>query len=203
MARISPTPGSPISFGDILDKMGLSRSNRSFDATEVTAMGGSTSSNMTAANSICMPYQAQATASLGNGGVGAPNANWTSTAATNWRPVRMSEFRDGYNNKPQITGSSAGVFTPNNTDNTRCTLTVNGTNSDAYTGAGTPYYFRVTGSGTFTGQNVWTIANANAGRQRVYSVTGLNTIATDNWVARVQDFEGCGNDGLISTPISY
>lgn len=182
MARISPTPGSEIRYSDILSKMGLSLSNRSLDAIEVTAMGGASQANASAANSLCMPYQREAISSLGNGGVGAPGANWTHLAGiTNWRPARISEFRNAYNAKPVI---SASTQTTLNRDS--CGLTVTGSNSDA----GGPYYFWVeTNLGSATGFGDWQQGNPNS---KAYSVTGLAS-GTATFVIWIQDVEGCGN----------
>jgi hypothetical protein len=198
MARISPTPGSEIRFSDILSKMGLSQSDRSFDSTEVTAMGGATEADLSLPNSICMPYQKEAIASLGSTGTRGYEANWTHlTGITNWRPTRMSEFRNAYNNKPQVIGNCTG-----NGTSTSCNMEVVGSNSDAYTSSSTPYYFRITGSGEFEGQNVWVQANSADGKKYTTTVTTLPGGA-GSFVVRVCDYDGCGNRSEINYSFSY
>lgn len=207
MARISPTAGSQIAFSDILNKMGISAFNRSLDATEVLAMGGgagsgpSRVSNPAATYSLCMPYQKEALKSLGttvqyNG----PAADWTSTAATNWRPARFSEFRNAYTRKPTVVGSTSGTGNP-----TTCNFLVVASNSDAYTGASTPYYFFITGSGSFPTPvlGVWVSANNAAGTQ-FSAVASSVASGTSSWVARVCDYDGCGSKNeFLSETFTY
>jgi len=204
MARISPVPGSPITFSDILSKMSISAFNRSLDATEVLAMGGGSGSgpgrvsNPAATYSLCMPYQVEASKSLGTPvKYYGPDADWTSTAATNWRPARFSEFRNAYNSKPIVTGSTSGTGNAST-----CNMSVVGSNSNAYSSGSTPYYFFITGSGTFTGQGVWVQANNGAGNQ--YSVTAsVVSSGSSSWVVRVCDYEGCGSKNEFTDSFSY
>lgn len=204
MARISPTPGSPITFSDILAKMGVSSFNRSLDATEVLAMGGgagtgpSRVSDPSATYSFCMPYQKEAAKSLGTPvKYYANDADWTSTAATNWRPARFSEFRNAYTSKPSVAGTCTG-----NGNTTQCNMTVTASNSDAYTSVSTPYYFLITGSGTFTGQGIWSQANAGAGTQ--YSVLASSVSqGSSSWIVRVVDYEGCGSKNEFQNSFAY
>lgn len=204
MARISPVPGSPITFSDILSKMGVSAFNRSLDATEVLAMGGgggtgpSRRANPSASFSLCMPYQIEASKSLGTPvKYYGPDADWVSTASTNWRPARFSEFRNAYNSKPQVSGSCSGTGNAST-----CTLSVVGSNSNAYSSGSTPYYFFITGSGTFAGAGTWVPGNNGAGDQ--YSVTASGVAGgSSSWVVRVCDYEGCGNFNEFTNSFSY
>lgn len=204
MARISPTPGSPITFSDILSKMGISAFNRSLDATEVLAMGGGAGSgsnrvsNPAATYSLCMPYQVEALKSLGT-----PvkyyghNADWTSTAATNWRPARFSEFRNAYNSKPTVSGQCTG-----NGTTTQCNLLVLASGSNAYSSGSTPYYFFITGSGSFIGLGEWMPGNNAAGDQ--FSATASNVSeGSSSWIVRVCDYEGCGSKNEFINSFAY
>jgi len=204
MPRISPTPGSPITFSDILNKMGISAFNRSLDATEVLAMGGgggsgpSRVSNPAAAFSLCMPYQIEASKSLGTPvKYYGPDADWTSTAATNWRPARFSEFRNAYNSKPNVSGSCGGTG-----DASTCNISIVASNSNAYSGSSTPYYFFITGSGSFSGQGVWVAANNGGGDQYSATASGVSG-GSSSWVVRVCDYEGCGSKNEFKSSFSY
>lgn len=204
MARISPVPNSPITFSDILAKMGVAAFNNSVDATEVLAMGGGAGtgsgreSDPSAAYSLCMPYQRESLKSLGTPvKYYGPDAEWVSTAATNWRPARFSEFRNGYNSKPNVSGDCTG-----NGTTTQCTLVVTGSNSDAYVNGSTPYYFRITGSGSFVGLGIWVPANNAAGNQ--FSVTASSVSqGSSSWRVRVCDYEGCGNSEVFYADFNY
>ncbi len=207
MARISPTPGSPITFSDILNKMSISAFNRSLDATEVLAMGGgagsgpSRVSNPAATYSLCMPYQKEASKSLGTPvKYYGPDADWTSTAATNWRPARFSEFRNAYNRKPSVVGSTSGTGNPST-----CNLLVVASNSDAYSNGSTPYFFNITGSGSLPapGLGVWQPANNAAGTQ-FSAVASSVASGSSSWVARVCDYDGCGSKNeFLSDTFTY
>jgi hypothetical protein len=203
MARL-PSPGALIRFSEVLDIMGVGRAFNSFDQTELTAMGGFPQANMSQANSICMPYQREAVASKGTGAPGpGPGFNWTSTATVRWRPTRISEFADGYNRKPSVTGVASDV-TGRNFLGDRCDLSITATGSDAWSSGSTPYYFYITGSGAPISPGVfdsWFVAPSNQGRDVSFRVFGLNS--TGAWTVRVCDFEGCGNIGEISTVIKY
>lgn len=199
MARTTsylPGPGNFLQFSTVLTRMGLSFTNRSFDQTEVTAMGGVSEAAANAANSLCMPYQVEAVASLGNGGIGGPNANWTSTSPTfgqiNWRQTRLSEFYRAYNSKPVVSASTTGSGNRNT-----MTLNVAGSNSDA----GSPYYFWVeTNLGTASGLNSW--QSGSPSRSYSFSGVGGGTATIQIWI---QDSEGCGNrfDFKRSPNITY
>ena len=196
MAIISPTPNSQISMSDILSKMGLSTSYRTLNNVELSAMGGYPAASASAHFSLCVPYQVEALASLGSTGTGAPNANWTSST-TLWRPSRLSEFRNAYNKKPKVFGVTGATGSAST-----CTMYVSGYNSDAYTGPATPYYFFTFGSGSFTGEATWVVANDATGTLRNYgTVTGLG--GSGVWTCYVQDASGCGNRSDISTTITY
>jgi len=195
MALISPVPGSQISLSDILSKMGLSTSNRNLNSVELSAMGGYPNANSAFANGLCMPHQIEATASIGSTGTGATGAKWTATSLL-WRPNRMSEFRNAYNSKPVASGSASGTGSSSS-----CTLVVNGSNSDAYSSISTPYYFYVTGSGSFTGKNTWVVASQNNGTRQTYNVSGL--AGSGSFTCYVQDFSGCGNKFEFFSNISY
>lgn len=196
MALISPTPNSQISLSDVLTKMGLSTSNRSLNNVELSAMGGVAAASASANFSLCMPYQVEATASLGSTGTGAPGAAWVATT-TLWRPNRLSEFRNAYNSKPRVFGVTAATGSAST-----CTMYVSGYNSDAYTGPSTPYYFYTTGSGSFTGEATWVVADANNGTRKNYgTVTGLG--GSGVWTSYVQDFSGCGNRFDLSAQVTY
>jgi hypothetical protein len=145
-----------------------------------------------------MPYQEEALKSLGTPvKYYGPEADWTSTAAINWRPARFSEFRNAYNRKPSVNGSTSETG-----NRTTCNLLVVGSNSDAYSSGSTPYYFFITGSGTFTGQGVWVQANNAAGNQ--YSATASDVSrGSSSWVVRVCDYEGCGSKNEFTDSFSY
>ena len=206
MARISPSAGSAITFSDILNKMSISAFNRSLDATEVLAMGGgagsgpSRAANPAATYSLCMPYQVEAAKSLGT-----PvkyygyNADWTSTAATNWRPARFSEFRNAYNSKPIVNGYTSGTGNP-----ATCNVTVVGSNSDAYSSGDTPYYFFITGSGTLSGPGLgmWIEADLALGTQWS-GVASSVASGSSSWLVRVCDHEGCGSKNEFTNTFSY
>jgi hypothetical protein len=145
-----------------------------------------------------MPYQVEATKSLGTPvKYYGPDADWTSTAGTNWRPARFSEFRNAYNSKPNVSGSTSGTGTT-----TTCNLLVVGSNSNAYSSGSTPYFFFITGSGSFAGQGTWVQANNGAGTQWSGVASSVSS-GSSSWVVRVCDYEGCGSKNEFTDSFAY
>jgi len=202
MARLPfASPGNSISLGRVLGLMGVAPSNISLDNTEVTAMGGAEVANSAAANSLCMPYQLEAIDSIAKNNRRAPlpeSGGWVSTnPGNNWRPARLSEFQRAYNNKPdlELTTAETGGWR-------QCTVTCIGRHSDAYTGAGTPYYFYVTGGGSSSFYGDWTVAGDATKRILTFTVTGL-AAGTNSFSGQVQDYEGCGGRNEFTDTTTY
>lgn len=195
MALISRS--GQVSLRSVLNTMGVGAvTNYPFSSLNAVAMGGTPSANSNAANSLCMPYQTGASASLGYNGVGAPNAAWTARNGSTWGEHTLNEFRGGYSGKPRLSlgwqaaGNSSWVY-----------INVTGLGSDAYTGAGTPYYFYITGaSGTTTGWNAWRVAQSS-GNFTQYLVTSTGYRAW--FTVYVQDFTGCGNRFEFAASVQY
>lgn len=202
MARLPmPSPGANISFGNVVDYMGLGRGFNSFDITEKTAMGGLSQADMTKPNSICMPYQIEALASKGSGSSGpGPAYDWLSVSTTpnTWRPTRISEYGDAYRDKPQVSGTASETGNA-----ATAILNIICSNSEAYTGGSTPYYVYVCGSGTYANKCAWAVCSKSGslGTQQQIDVSGL--AATGTWAVYVCDWEGCGCKSEIQTQIKY
>jgi hypothetical protein len=211
----NPTDGggnpNPISMSQILGVMQLPLKDSSFDQTELKAMGAAPVSNMSNPNSICMPYQAQATKSQGRQGVGdwhGPNSIWTNfmaaTGGLNWRPSGLSEYYRAYNNKPQISGFSQGLNDGQSGSNQKCTLYLTASNSEAWSSGATPYYMWINGSGTTNpAKGVWFIPSGNQATTQTVNVVNLSPPGAGNWQVYVCDWEGCGNSKDINADIGY
>lgn len=195
-------PGSgQINLSTVLSLMGISagaNTNRSLRDVNITAMGGASVANSRAANSLCMPYESSASASLGSNGTRAPGANWTASA-TNWGQNSLADFRGSYNAKPNLSLSFTRV---GNITQVRINCTAFG--SDAGPGGASfqtgTYYFLITGPGSTPGMNVWTAAQSG-GNYSSYLVT--STYYGNSYVVRVQDYQGCGNRQEFTASIRY
>jgi len=190
-----------INLSTVLTNMGLgagANTNRSLRSVTITALGNSNPARSNVANSLCMPYEAHATNSLGRNGVRAPGATWVQSEA-NWGENRLSEFRGAYTGKPRL---SLSYTRAGNRSQVYINCTASG--SEAAPGGPSPqtgpYYFLITGPGSTTGMNVWRVAqNGNNFTQYLVTSTSYGSYYT----VRVQDYQGCGNQREFALTIRY